>query len=419
MSETFSITDDVGIAVGVTLNESVDLTDAASLLLRLHTLEQLVLDDGHLSKLWLTASVGETLSIADALRFGIVAALSENVTLTDTNSATTQRLLIIAEALGLAERNGANVELTAGLSELLALNPREGFGITAATTEAIDLAETLQALTTRAAATAERLGLTPRMSAAVSLYAALVETLTLRDLSDVLSALSTAETVALADQLDRALLARVATAETVDLAEQMQFGLTLISTESMALDDAPSLSLTALLGTSETVAFIARLPLDGVDYEAWVLNADTSGMTQYTNFPMNSLVPYQNRTYGLTETGLYLLEGEDDAGTAIDAHARLGFMDFGTPHLKRMPRAYLHVKSDNALYLKVISERDGDRKEIWYSLGTREFDGLATRRVKLGRGIAARHYALEVANVDGGTLDLRDIKVLPVTLQRR
>jgi hypothetical protein len=33
------------------------------------------------------------------------------------------------------------------------------------------------------------------------------------------------------------------------------------------------------------------LPLDGVEYEAWVLNADTSGMTQYTNFPMFQSAP--------------------------------------------------------------------------------------------------------------------------------
>ena len=421
IEESVSTVDAIRFGVIAELIESMDVADAYSLLqaIVLRMREQALLTDSHEANLWLTAGVSEHFTTADAIRFGVIAALAENLDVADTSSVGMQRLLVIAEALGLSERVGANVELTAGLSELLNVVAAQGYGLTAGMAESVELATTIQSVIQRGAAISERLGLSSTQSAAVSLYAALVESLTLRDLIASIDALSMSETVALADAIDRALLARVTTAETLALAEQMQFGLTLLVPEALGLEDSPSNSLTTTLGMSETLAFISRLALDGTEYEAWVMNTDTLGMTQYTQFPMNSLVSYNNRTYGIAETGLYLLDGSDDAGTPIDAHVRLGFMDFGTPHLKRMPRAYLHVKSDNALYLKVISERDGSRKEIWYSLGARDFDGLVTRRIKLGRGIEARHYALEVSNVDGGTLDLRDVKVLPVVLSRR
>jgi len=232
-------------------------------------------------------------------------------------------------------------------------------------------------------------------------------------------ALSMDETVALADALGRAVTTHASRPETLALVDALTSALTIVTRESIVLTDGLAASLITSAALRETLAFTLRLPLGNTDYELWVMNADTLGVTQYTQLPFQSLATFAGRTFGVMETGLYALEGDDDDGDPIPARFRTGLLDLGTPNHKRLLRGYLYLMSDKDVILKTITDQFGERKAIWYRLTAKPSGHLQERRVKLGRGVQARSWSIEVANVDGADLDVRDMQVLPVVLKSR
>ncbi len=179
-------------------------------------------------------------------------------------------------------------------------------------------------------------------------------------------------------------------------------------------------SLFNLLRAGATAAIHLRIGEE--DLTAWTLDLDGLGVSEYRNYRFNSMVKVRGRYYGASDTGLYLLEGADDAGTPIDAWVRTGLSNFGTGLLKRMVGAYVGYTADAGLILKVIttSTTTGTKVEHWYRMEPREADG-ATRenRVKVGRGVEAVYWQFELRNVDGGDFSLDQIELLPMVLTRR
>jgi hypothetical protein len=177
-----------------------------------------------------------------------------------------------------------------------------------------------------------------------------------------------------------------------------------------------------LLQATETLAFVGHLPLEDGDYSAWVMNAETTGTTSYSNFPFNSLVDHNGVTYGLTDTGLYRLEGETDDGADIVTTLRTGDMDFGSSREKNIPRAYLYVLTNGDLVLKTISTTHGARTERNYALTARTTDAgddETLRRVSLARGLRGTWWSFELHNVDGAVVEFKGAEILPVVLSRR
>jgi hypothetical protein len=103
----------------------------------------------------------------------------------------------------------------------------------------------------------------------------------------------------------------------------------------------------------------------------------------------------------------------------IEALVRTGMADFGSSYRKSIPRAYLYLAQDGGVYLRVTSEWAGKRRQVWYSVAGRASADAAMRRVKLSRGMRGTAWQFEVANIDGGALDLRGAEVVPMVLSKR
>lgn len=158
------------------------------------------------------------------------------------------------------------------------------------------------------------------------------------------------------------------------------------------------------------------------EFQVWVMNADTRGTTSYSQFPMESLFVHQGVAYGVAETGLYRLEGDDDDGDPIQAVIASGDIDFGTSKQKNVPRAYLYLTQNGGMILKTITSLQGARHETYYELAQRPTDRQdddTLRRVPLGRGVRGVWWRFEVHNVNGADFDFAGAEVLPVVLNRR
>jgi hypothetical protein len=195
-----------------------------------------------------------------------------------------------------------------------------------------------------------------------------------------------------------------------------------LASSTLQVTEQNTSQLSALIREQNGLLFFSGLDFpDGEGkYYAWVMNTDSLGITQYTNFPFNSLTIWRGKALGLSETGLYELIGDDDDGTAIDVLVRTGDLDFGTSYHKNIIRAYLYLTSDDDFYIKTISTHRGKRNETWYKLESRlNEDDAQTRRVRFGRGNRGTTWAFELSNVGGADFALEKAEVMPVVLSRR
>jgi hypothetical protein len=146
----------------------------------------------------------------------------------------------------------------------------------------------------------------------------------------------------------------------------------------------------------------------GDDASVWVVNTVTQASTRYENFGFNSFGKWDGAYYGAKADGLYLLDGDDDNGTPIDAMIAFGVQTFGDTLYKRVPTVYIGARSNGKLLLRV---KDGDR-EYLYETRTSS-PKLATQRFDIGRGLRANAFEFELYNQDGDDFELASIEVAP------
>lgn len=184
-----------------------------------------------------------------------------------------------------------------------------------------------------------------------------------------------------------------------------------------AMTVADSVTATAILyalANSEIVG-ASFTPLSDQGAETWVINAETGAATSYENYAFNSFGVVAGVAYGARPDGLYLLEGDTDAGQPIRASLSFGETDFGTKQLKRMESAYLGVSSTGTMYLRV-KIRGG---ETYTYAARRSDDFMAQQRIDIGRGIRASMLTFEIYNSDGCDFELNTITFRAVELARR
>jgi hypothetical protein len=194
----------------------------------------------------------------------------------------------------------------------------------------------------------------------------------------------------------------------------------LIAEEADATD-TPATQMTMQEALTDGARVYVTLRLGDTEYAGWVLNTGLRAVTEYRNFAFNSFAKWQGRYYGFREEGLYLLEGDDDAGEPIDAWVRTALETFGTNRWKRIPDLYLGLKADGSLLVKAVTRDDatGAITEDWYVCEPVDGAGSKPARVKLGRGLASAYMGFEIRNVDGADFALDEIALRPLILKKR
>jgi len=163
-------------------------------------------------------------------------------------------------------------------------------------------------------------------------------------------------------------------------------------------------------------------------YEAYAINllrsvdrnpnnnyvAPLDEVTRYTNYPFTHVVRYQGSYYGANSTGLYLLEGTTDDGTAIPFAVKTAVTDFKTPNKKTLASAYFSGRFGPA---STISLHEGEKTPNTYSFTTPRGTLAQNHRQKFGKGTKGRYFALSVSGT--GTCELDGIEPEVHQLTRR
>lgn len=404
------------VADGLSLAELTD-AQAANVL---RAVEWLALATAGGAAVDLLARAPDALGMGAALTFLAQGLVQDLAGLADTATAPVTVTGRLQDLAGLRAQPAVQATLLGALVDRVATAETLRFVAQALIEDGLSLATLTQGQTALLVVMAEALGIGAAPAVRADLLARLVDQLVAGEVLGYACGLSAADTAGLADALSAAVASFLAAPETLALVDEVRSALVVVGrgADLWAGGDQLGASLAVALRAPETLAFVGLLPLAEGDFQAWVVNTDTLGATSYANFPFNSLYTHAGTTWGVTETGLYELAGDDDDGEPIAALLRTGMLDFGGPSIKAVPRCYLYVHSDGRLTLKTIEDSGGRRSEHWYAVHARDGDARRVRPVRLGRGLRFVSVAFELVNVDGSSLDLRGVEVLPVVLRR-
>lgn len=144
------------------------------------------------------------------------------------------------------------------------------------------------------------------------------------------------------------------------------------------------------------------------------MNLDTGATARYENFYFNSMAEIDGKTYGINADGLFLLEGNDDAGAPIEACVALGRSDFGTDTLKHLSNIYASVKSETPVAAVVRAESG---TFVYEARGASE--RLAVQRIDTGKGLRETWYDIDLCNTVGSDIEIGAASVESAASRRR
>lgn len=144
---------------------------------------------------------------------------------------------------------------------------------------------------------------------------------------------------------------------------------------------------------------------------------DPGGTTQYDNYPFNSVAKIGGRYYGATDEGLFLLDGDDDAGEPIVSVFGLGQMNFGNPQLKTVTNCYLGAAA-GAMRLEVEALVRGVPAR--YSYSARVYGStMREMRFDLGKGMQSTYLTPTFYNDSGTPIEVDAMRFLIAESARR
>lgn len=171
---------------------------------------------------------------------------------------------------------------------------------------------------------------------------------------------------------------------------------------------------------ADGILLYATLSIGGEEYAGWVMNTTTRGMSEYRQFPYESVCFWRGRTFLAGRGGVFEQVGDDDAGDPIEAFVRSGLVDFGTGREKQVPDVYYATNATGAVVIKVVTtDPNGVLVEDWYASVNQTPADYREGRFKVGRGLKTRYLQFELHNVAGGRLDFVGLEWHPLLLDRR
>jgi hypothetical protein len=198
--------------------------------------------------------------------------------------------------------------------------------------------------------------------------------------------------------------------------------------------EIPALGLVLTLGHQNRLAFILDIPsidpwleIRGVPVitarggplrKAFVMNLAHFGVSEYENYFLNSICDYHGMEIyiGASEDGIFVLDGDDDAGVEIDATIAMGTEDLWAGVMKRLREGFISIRGGDVSLGLILDEGRLDPVMLNLEPVTK---AIHERRFKIPRGLKNRFFNLLIKNIDGSDFDLESARIFVDPIQRR
>jgi len=163
-----------------------------------------------------------------------------------------------------------------------------------------------------------------------------------------------------------------------------------------------------LVGETLTLSNVFSSPA----FTAWVMNTRTTAVSQYDDYRFNSFAQVGARYVGACETGLYWLDGADDAGLDVIATIQTPIVQPNGNKLASVDYAYIGMRGEGAFTVTVVDEAGNSYD---YEL---DAASMRTERVKFGRGLRTRYFTFKLVS-SGQDFDMDSVEFVTRALSRK
>jgi len=361
------------------------------------------------------------LSISDSLPFPAISLEAvDGFTISD-SLAFPIRVIAWAEQLELTDEVSQVFLGSAEFLEELELSESLGFGSLLEFIETLTLSDTSFDSIITAVIFSDIIQLSGTLTELPNFAPTFVSALTLSDIVNSSRDLTLVDGIVVSDVFTDILRTITETVESLILSDTLSNVLAIFTSfsDGVELSEAVTVQAAFNILLNDSLLCGMEITLNGEEYVAWVLNPQNKAFTKYTNWPFNSFVSLAQNTYGLSDEGVSILEGNNDAGQNIPFQLSSGLMDFGSPEQSNLRHAYMGVVSGGDLVLKVISTAVGQRTEDYYRLRGMEGSSIFETVQSFSNAVQARFWRFEVENLRGADLQLDGIHWRVVKLRRK
>lgn len=418
LTETMTVAEAVvGAALyAAILSEDIDIVSSYAVGVGRSVIEALILDDA----LGIIGHIDEDMSVAESVEFlvKIASTILEDIELSDTSVS--NAVSKIVESLMIGESIPDNVSAGRVIVDGLSVGDALRVAYTALVSDNTAFSDTDSSYVQKAALIAEGLLLSGAVQNYHRAVGVVADAVVLQAIAERYFQAVALDDVSISGAVVALHRAVTKTIEDAHFSDTVADNLRLFAVVEDGMLGSDGLTVAArLVGMIEDgFEFTGVLTLPDGQYTAWVVNTESLGISEYSNYPFNSFARLGNTYLGATELGIYALEGDDDAGTSIDSVIRTGLLDFGKGVKKRIPSAYLGYTADGRLILKLSVTDSGDKKEYWYELDQSR-NAPVVERIKSGKGLKSVYWQFEIINADGIDFELDMVKLYTVLLDRR
>lgn len=185
-----------------------------------------------------------------------------------------------------------------------------------------------------------------------------------------------------------------------------------VAEDSVELDLTGVLKMLFAPALSEGVEISAAYVQPNGSLTTWAVNTEIGAVTEYSNYEFNSFAQIGYKYLGASSSGLYELNGDDDAGTDIVSVIKSGLAQFGGSRFAMFKAAYLGVRGGGDYVFRLET---GDGRFYDYDIVAQD---MQTTKIRLGKGLRARYFSFQLTST-GQDFDLDSIEFVPLVAQRR
>jgi hypothetical protein len=182
--------------------------------------------------------------------------------------------------------------------------------------------------------------------------------------------------------------------------------------DGVNIDDIDILSMVFKPVVQEGLELTAAYISPNGSISTWVVNTETSAITEYSNYGFNSFAQMGYKYLGANRTGLYELNGDTDAGTDIISVIKTGLSQIGGSRFTMFQAAYLGVRGGGDYVLRLET---GDGRYYDYNVIAQD---MQTTKIRLGKGLRARYFSFQLTST-GQDFDMDSVEFVPIVARRR
>lgn len=184
----------------------------------------------------------------------------------------------------------------------------------------------------------------------------------------------------------------------------------------------PSVSARGYLTAVGAATLTAQRPVIGIQIdnasESWIafaMNSLHHAVTEYDQYQFNSFARLGDRVLAASDSGLFELAGDDDEGSDIEASAKTGRYNFGSPLRKVATDVYGAYDCDNDMDFRVFHRGS----TYSYRMPKKGVDGVVMHKANLGQGLRDNFHQYGFANRAGTNFNISGFTVLVDVLSSR